>query len=57
MCSSHFLQGYQFWSRADKVGNFTIENIVPGDYNLYAWIPGIFGDYKYSTIITITPGT
>ncbi|XP_022638462.1 probable rhamnogalacturonate lyase B [Vigna radiata var. radiata] len=49
-------KGYQFWTQADKLGHFTIENIVPGDYNLYAWIPGIFGDYRYNTTITITSG-
>ncbi|RZB99130.1 Rhamnogalacturonate lyase [Glycine soja] len=49
-------KGYQFWTEADKVGQFTIENILPGDYDLYAWVPGIFGDYKHNTTITITPG-
>ncbi|KAK7386695.1 hypothetical protein VNO78_27030 [Psophocarpus tetragonolobus] len=49
-------KGYQFWTEADKVGHFTIENIVPGDYDLYAWVPGVFGEYKYKTTIIITPG-
>ncbi|KAG2409066.1 uncharacterized protein HKW66_Vig0038880 [Vigna angularis] len=49
-------KGYQFWTQAAKLGHFAIANIVPGDYNLYAWIPGVFGDYKYNTTITITPG-
>ncbi|KAI4314447.1 hypothetical protein L6164_027355 [Bauhinia variegata] len=49
-------KGYQFWTRADKKGYFVIKNIVPGDYNLYAWVPGFLGDYKYNANVTITPG-
>ncbi|XP_019422979.1 PREDICTED: probable rhamnogalacturonate lyase C [Lupinus angustifolius] len=49
-------KGYQFWTRADQVGNFAIKNIVPGVYNLYAWVPGFIGDYKYNATITIKPG-
>ena len=52
MCHS---QGYQFWIQADKDGHFLIQNIVPGDYNLYAWVPGFIGDYRYQTKITIKP--
>ncbi|KAK7250632.1 hypothetical protein RIF29_33178 [Crotalaria pallida] len=49
-------KGYQFWTRADPKGYFTIKNIVPGDYNLYAWVPGFIGDYKYNATINITQG-
>ncbi|XP_019438831.1 PREDICTED: uncharacterized protein LOC109344523 [Lupinus angustifolius] len=49
-------KGYQFWTRTDPNGYFTIKNIVPGDYNLYAWVPGFFGDYKYNSTILITQG-
>ncbi|XP_057418464.1 uncharacterized protein LOC130712662 [Lotus japonicus] len=49
-------KGYQFWTQADNNGRFSIKNVVPGDYNLYAWVPGIFGDYKFTTNINITPG-
>ncbi|KAI4314446.1 hypothetical protein L6164_027354 [Bauhinia variegata] len=49
-------KGYQFWTQADNKGYFTIKNVVPGDYNLYAWVPGIIGDYRYNATITITPG-
>ena len=30
-------KGYQFWAETDDKGNFTIEKIRPGDYNLYAY--------------------
>ncbi|GAU23286.1 hypothetical protein TSUD_237400 [Trifolium subterraneum] len=36
-------KGYQFWIRSDQNGNFLIKNIVPGVYNLFAWVPGYVG--------------
>jgi rhamnogalacturonan endolyase len=50
------LQGYQFWCRADADGSFYIKNIVAGDYNLYAWVPGFIGDYKFDATLTISSG-
>lgn len=50
-------KGYQFWTEADEKGYFSIRNILPGNYNLYAWVPGVVGDYKYSENITLEPGS
>ncbi|KDP41510.1 hypothetical protein JCGZ_15917 [Jatropha curcas] len=50
-------KGYQFWSKTDKDGQFTINNIRTGDYNIYAWVPGYIGDYKYDPVIKISPGS
>ncbi|XP_037496377.1 rhamnogalacturonate lyase isoform X2 [Jatropha curcas] len=50
-------KGYQFWSKTDKDGQFTINNIRTGDYNIYAWVPGFIGDYKYDKVITISTGS
>ncbi|KAL2529677.1 Rhamnogalacturonate lyase family protein [Forsythia ovata] len=47
---------YQFWTRADEVGYFSINNVCTGNYNLYAWVPGFIGDYRNEVDITITPG-
>ncbi|XP_031118751.1 uncharacterized protein LOC116022259 [Ipomoea triloba] len=47
---------YQFWSTADEDGYFSINNIRPGDYNMYAWVPGFIGDYRNEAAITITSG-
>lgn len=44
---------YQFWVRADSIGNFKITNIRPGKYNLYAFADGILGEYK-KTDVSIT---
>ncbi|KAG6648678.1 hypothetical protein I3843_07G160200 [Carya illinoinensis] len=49
-------KGYQFWTRADEDGYFSINNIRTGDYNLYAWVPGVIGDYQYDAVITIDSG-
>ncbi|KAJ6685718.1 hypothetical protein OIU79_015690 [Salix purpurea] len=49
-------KGYQFWTKTDEGGNFTINGIRPGDYNLYAWVPGFIGEYKFISVIRINPG-
>ncbi|VFQ99017.1 unnamed protein product [Cuscuta campestris] len=49
-------KSYQFWSRASEDGCFTINNVLPGDYNLYAWVPGFIGDYQNEASITIASG-
>jgi len=51
-----FFQSYQFWIRADRRGHFVIKNVRAGNYSLYAWVPGVIGDYKYDANITINPG-
>ncbi|XP_061972762.1 probable rhamnogalacturonate lyase B isoform X3 [Populus nigra] len=47
---------YQFWTRADENGYFSIKNIRTGDYNLYAWVPGFLGDYRWDAIVNIISG-
>ncbi|CAH2042828.1 unnamed protein product [Thlaspi arvense] len=49
-------KGYQFWAQADSEGYFLIKGVRPGNYSLYAWVPGFIGDYKYSPFLNITPG-
>ncbi|KAL5556619.1 hypothetical protein UlMin_038855 [Ulmus minor] len=50
-------KGYQFWTEANKTGHFSIKNVRPGNYSLYAWVPGFVGDYLYHEIITTEPGS
>lgn len=50
-------KGYQFWARSDASGHFRIPNVRAGTYNLYAWVPGVIGDYKYHGDIIIQPGS
>ncbi|KAL4604370.1 hypothetical protein ACB092_10G188900 [Castanea dentata] len=47
-------KNYQFWSKADEDGYFSINDVRIGDYNLYAWVPGFIGDYRYDVVINIT---
>lgn len=49
-------QGYQFWTKSDESGKFTIRNIRAGKYNLFAFVPGFIGDYRYDVEITISSG-
>ncbi|KAL8550183.1 hypothetical protein ACS0TY_008856 [Phlomoides rotata] len=50
------IKGYQFWTQTDERGYFSIRNIRANTYNLYAWVPGIMGDYKHNLDIMIRPG-
>ncbi|CAH9088011.1 unnamed protein product [Cuscuta epithymum] len=50
------VKGYQFWTETNDKGEFKINAVRPGIYNLYAWVPGILGDYKYNHLIVIKPG-
>ncbi|CAO2834573.1 unnamed protein product [Amaranthus hypochondriacus] len=47
---------YQFWTRTDEEGNFTINHVRVGNYNLYGWVNGFIGDFKYNSPINITTG-
>ncbi|CAB4267340.1 unnamed protein product [Prunus armeniaca] len=49
-------KGYQFWTKADEKGCFSIIGIRPGTYNLFAYVPGLIGDYRYDAEVTISPG-
>ncbi|KAL4179886.1 hypothetical protein AMTRI_Chr13g89460 [Amborella trichopoda] len=49
-------KGYQFWTKTDSEGYFTVNSVGIGDYNLYAWVYGFIGDYKYDDMITISAG-
>ncbi|KAM7489118.1 hypothetical protein LguiB_026602 [Lonicera macranthoides] len=49
-------KGYQYWNKTNDGGYFFIRGIRPGTYNLYAWVPGFIGDFRYNADVTITPG-
>ncbi|XP_059624760.1 probable rhamnogalacturonate lyase B isoform X4 [Cornus florida] len=50
-------KGYQFWTQADAKGKFSIKGVRAGKYSLYAWVPGVIGDYLYNVQVTVTPGS
>lgn len=41
---------YQYWSRADARGRFTISNARPGKYTLYAFTDGVLGDFSRAEV-------
>jgi rhamnogalacturonan endolyase len=43
-------RGYQFWTRTDAAGNFTIPKVRPGNYSLYACAPGVSGQMELAQI-------
>ncbi|KAL2893057.1 Rhamnogalacturonate lyase [Bienertia sinuspersici] len=44
------------YDRTDDKGHFTIENVRPGNYNLYGWVHGFIGDYRYNGSVSIKAG-
>ena len=46
---------YQFWVRTGAGGTFTIPNVVPGTYNLWAFGPGGVGTYEDANL-TVNAG-
>lgn len=50
-------KGYQFWTQANRRGVFVINNVRPGNYSLYAWVPGVIGDYVADVNVTVTAGS
>ncbi|MCD7456963.1 hypothetical protein HAX54_033730 [Datura stramonium] len=49
-------KGYQFWTQTDNSGKFKINNVRPGIYGVYSWVPGVMGDYKFFSYVPITQG-
>ncbi|XP_076933266.1 uncharacterized protein LOC143599106 [Bidens hawaiensis] len=49
-------KGYQFWTETDEKGFFEIKNVRPGNYYLYAWVPGYIGEYMHPSAIYVSPG-
>ena len=48
-------KNYQYWIRADASGNFSIPNVRPGTYSLFAYVDGVVGEYRLDNV-TVTSG-
>jgi rhamnogalacturonan endolyase len=48
-------KGYQYWTKADANGNFTIPAIRPGTYTLHAYTTGVVEEFS-KTNVTVTAG-
>ncbi|KAL5224872.1 hypothetical protein ABZP36_011511 [Zizania latifolia] len=49
-------KNYQFWTSTASSGRFSIRNVREGVYSLYAWVPGVLGDYMHASQVTVRPG-
>jgi rhamnogalacturonan endolyase len=49
-------EGYQFWTRCLADGSFLLPKVRPGDYTLFAHVPGIVGEFELNNV-TVSPGT
>jgi rhamnogalacturonan endolyase len=41
---------YQFWARGDAKGRFTVPNVRPGGYTLYAIADGVLGELRLDNV-------
>ena len=42
--------GYQYWTHVSPDGSFTIPNVRPGTYTLYAFVDGVFGEFRRDNV-------
>ena len=49
-------KNYQFWVKTDSVGDFTIPNVIPGVYTMYAFGPGTAGQMTKKAFATVNAG-
>jgi rhamnogalacturonan endolyase len=47
-------KNYQFWVKTDSVGNFTIPNVIPGVYDMYAFGSGAAGQMIKKAYVTVS---
>ena len=45
---------YQYWTRGDSAGNFTIKDVRPGTYTLHAFADGVLGEYAKADVTIAT---
>jgi autotransporter-associated beta strand protein len=48
---------YLFWTTGDTNGNFSIPKVRPGNYVLFSYVPGIWGQLQISNIIVLPDQT
>ncbi|HSC37294.1 MAG TPA: polysaccharide lyase family protein, partial [Chitinophagaceae bacterium] len=50
-------KNYQYWVKTDNAGNFTIPNIRPGTYSLFAFGDGAAGEYRQDNVVVTAGNT
>jgi rhamnogalacturonan endolyase len=49
--------GYQFWTHAGSDGSFSLANVRPGTYTLYAYTTGVVGQFEKADVVVRPGGT
>ena len=42
---------YEFWTRADALGRFTLRHVRPGRYTLHAFADGVLGEFAHTNVL------
>ena len=50
-------QRYQYWVHADAAGDFSVPNVRPGTYQLYAFTAGAVGEFSRGNVAVTAGGT
>ena len=48
---------FLFWTTSDTNGNFSIPKVRPGNYQLFSYVPGIWGELQVSNIMVLPDQT
>jgi rhamnogalacturonan endolyase len=51
------ITNFLFWTTSDTNGNFSIPKVRPGNYQLFSYVPGIWGELQISNIIVLPDST
>jgi len=51
------ITNFLFWTTSDPNGNFSIPKVRPGNYQLFSYVPGIWGELQVSNIIVLPDQT
>jgi autotransporter-associated beta strand protein len=51
------ITNFLFWTTSDTNGNFSIPKVRPGNYQLFSYVPGIWGELQVSNIIVLPDQT
>jgi hypothetical protein len=48
---------FLFWTTSDTNGNFSIPKVRPGNYQLFSYVPGIWGELQISNVVVLPDST
>jgi autotransporter-associated beta strand protein len=51
------ITNFLFWTTSDTNGNFSIPKVRPGNYQLFSYVPGIWGELQISNIVVLPDQT